>query len=120
MDDKNPDKDMNLYKEIGNIQGTLHSLVSTVNQGFSRFQRDLSDLKSEVHNNIISLNKRLDKIDEKVEKLEVFKAGYDGSKEESKRIASLAGTLWGSLVAVVISVFSWFVNHIHLFFNNYK
>lgn len=101
--------DMNgLYKNMGEIQGTLQSLVTTVNSGFLRFGSDLDSFKKEFRDEIAKQNQSREEMRKelsvKIETLENFKSNYEGQKSEANRRSLMMGAISGAFITGAIEV----------------
>ncbi len=94
--------DINLFQQIGNIQGTLTAL----NANISDFKNEFRSMTNEQNKKIEDLRKEVSseikELSDKVETLEEFKANYDGANQESKKNARWTGGITGASAGAII------------------
>ncbi len=102
MKDEESSHSINLFQQIGNIQGTLVAL----NANIVDFKNEFRSMTSAQNEKIESLRKdvseQISDLAGKVETLEKFKASLEGAKSEAKKNAQWSGGITGATAGAII------------------
>lgn len=128
MDDSAKQKDINLFQQIGQIQGSLVALNANITDFKTEFrtmtnsQNDkIESLRKEIAAEVKALSDKHEmdnkELSSKIEILEQDKAKADGVKEEAKRTARWTGGITGGGVGIggvaLLEFLKYIANLIH-------
>ncbi len=97
-----PQADNQLFKEIGNIQGTLAALNTNVSDFKSEFRSMTNDQNKKIEDLRKEVSSEIKLLSDKVQSLEEFKANYDGAKTEANKSARWTGGITGATAGAII------------------
>ncbi len=108
-----PHGDNQLFKEIGNIQGTLTALNTNVSDFKSEFRSATNDQNKKIEDLRKEVSDEIKELTTKVETLEQFKANLEGAKSEAKKNAQwsggITGAVSGSIILALIEIIKLFL-----------
>ncbi len=103
---------INLFQQIGNIQGTLTSqntstiaafaaVTATINEFKTEFRTRTTEQDKNIENFRSEINGELLDVRKEIVELKKFKDNYDGAKDEAKRSARWSGGTSGIIAGGV-------------------
>lgn len=109
-------KDINLFQQIGQIQGTLAALNTNISDFKTEFRTMTNDQNSKIEAVRKDLGSQIKEMSGKVETLEAFKANLEGAHEEARKNARNSGLAAGggagiSIVAI-IEIIKFIATHV--------
>lgn len=103
---------INLFQQIGQIQGTLNALIKNLSDFQSEFRLRTTDQDKNLEKLRQELNTEIKELATKVDALEEFRANYEGAKAEAKRNARLTGGTTGGIVGILVTGLLSLINYL--------
>lgn len=99
---ESPQDNVNLFQQIGHIQGTLNALIASLAGFQTEFRTATNDQNKKIEDLRKEVGEEISKLSTKVETLEQFKANLEGARSEAKKNAQWSGGITGATAGAII------------------